>query len=59
MMAIFFVKYAVGVALALNASVKDLPPFIGCVSFVYGSLSGIFFAGALRMLRMLRGRIST
>ena len=52
MMAIFFTKYGVGVALARNPLLASIPLFIGCVSSVYGFLSGLFFAGVLILWRM-------
>lgn len=54
MMAIFFTKYGVAVALARNPGLSAVALFIGCVSLVYGFLSGLFFSGVLRMWRMAR-----
>ena len=54
MMAIFFTKYGVGVALARNPLLASILLFIGCVSSVYGFLSGLFFAGVLILSRMAK-----
>jgi hypothetical protein len=47
MMAIFFIKYAVGVTLARQVPVVNTLIFKGLVSFAYGFLSGLFLSRAL------------
>jgi len=44
MMAIFFIKYVVGVILARKLPVANEQIFIAAVGFSYGLISGIFFA---------------
>jgi hypothetical protein len=44
MLAIFFSKYAVGVALGRNPRLAQLPVFVISVSLLYGLLSGVLFA---------------
>jgi hypothetical protein len=44
MMAIFFIKYAVGVILARKLPIANEQIFIAVVSFCYGLISGIFLA---------------
>lgn len=51
MMAIFFIKYTVGVTLARQLPVVVMPGFIGIVSLCYGFLSGLFLARALVIWR--------
>lgn len=54
MMAIFFIKYAVGVILAWQLPVAIQPSFIGSISFCYGVFSGVFLAWALVIRRSAR-----
>ena len=51
MMAIFFIKYAVGVILARQLPIASKPVFIGFISLCYGFLSGVFFARAVVIWR--------
>ena len=51
MMLIFFTRYAVNVAMAMEPSLKATPPFVAGVSFTYGLMSGAFLARALRILQ--------
>jgi hypothetical protein len=50
MMAIFFTRYAVAVATAMQPALKAMPLFAAAVGFAYGLLSGSFLARALRIL---------
>jgi hypothetical protein len=54
MMAIFFMKYAVGVFLARRLSIVHAPVFIGAISLSYGLLSGLFLARARGIMRLAR-----
>jgi hypothetical protein len=54
MMAIFLVRYAVGVLFARRLSVTNSQMFASAVSLVYGLLSGVFLAGAVRTWRLSR-----
>lgn len=58
MMAIFFTKYAVGVILARKLPIASGLAFIGSISFIYGLLSGVFFARANAILRTARDAIN-
>jgi hypothetical protein len=49
MMTIFFTKYAVAVAMALDSSLHDTALFVGIAGAVYGFLSGMFTARALHI----------
>ncbi len=51
MMAIFFTRYAVAAALAMNASLRDAAPFVATASLLYGFFGGLFAARALRASR--------
>ncbi len=51
MMAIFVIKYAVGVILARQLSIANESVFIGSISLCYGFLSGLFLARALVIWR--------
>ena len=51
MMIIFFTRYAVAVAMAMNPALKTSPGFAAGMSFAYGLMSGAFLARALRTLR--------
>lgn len=50
-MAIFFTRYAVAVALAMNPSLPQLTPFTVVVSLTYGLPSGFFIGRALNIWR--------
>jgi hypothetical protein len=52
MMAIFFTKYAVAVALARRPELRAALGFAAAACAVYGVFSGLFFARALRILRV-------
>ncbi|MGA7984080.1 MAG: DUF6622 family protein, partial [Burkholderiales bacterium] len=54
MMAIFFTKYAVAVALARQPELRATTGFVAVVGVVYGMFSGLFYARALRILRAAR-----
>lgn len=51
MMGIYFSKYAIAVALFKDASLGGLPAFVSVASFIYGILSGTFFARSLQIYR--------
>lgn len=51
MMAIFFIKFGVGVVLARQLPVVDQPVFIGSIGFSFGFFSGLFLARALVVWR--------
>jgi hypothetical protein len=50
MMAIFFTRYVIAVATAMQPALKTVPTFIAAVGFAYGLISGSFLARALRVL---------
>jgi hypothetical protein len=50
MMAIFFTRYAIAVATAIQPALKTAPAFVGAVGLAYGLMSGSFLARALRIL---------
>lgn len=50
MMAIFFTRYAIAVATAMQPALKTTPIFAAAVGFAYGLMSGTFLARALRIL---------
>lgn len=50
MMAIFFTRYAVAVATAMQPPLRASPAFAAAVGLAYGLLSGAFLARALRIL---------
>lgn len=54
-LAVFLLKYAIGVQLAMEPTIATHPGFAYPVAAVYGLLSGIFAARTLRVLRLLRG----
>lgn len=54
MMCIFFTKYAVAVARALNPGASNSLVLIAVICTIYGICSGIFFARALRVARIAR-----
>ena len=52
MMAIFFTKYAVGISLAQNPGLLEIPGFVGIASATYGFWSGIFFGRMVSILNV-------
>jgi len=56
MLAIFFTKYTVAVLLSLHPTLLDHASFVAGVSLAYGVLSGIFFASALTLWRLMHPR---
>lgn len=50
MMAIFFARYAISVALAMQPALKSMPVFAVGAGAAYGLMSGSFLARALRIL---------
>ena len=50
MMAIFFTRYAIAVATAMQPALKAMPSFAAAVGFAYGLMSGTFLARAVRIL---------
>jgi hypothetical protein len=54
MMTIFFTRYAVAVMLAFNPALRSSALVAAAVAFVYGALSGLFPARALRVWRAAR-----
>jgi len=50
MMAIFFTRYAIAVATAMQPALNGLPAFAAAVGLAYGLFSGSFLARALRIL---------
>ena len=50
MMLIFFTRYAVSVALAMQPGLATTPSLPAAVGFAYGLMSGAFLARALRIL---------
>jgi len=54
MMGIFWLKFCVGMVVALQPSLADGRGFAGLVCLAYGALSGVFAARALRLLRATR-----
>jgi hypothetical protein len=50
MMAIFFARYAIAVAMAMQPALKSMPVFAAGVGAAYGLMSGSFLARALRIL---------
>jgi hypothetical protein len=54
MMAIFFLRYAIAVSIAMRPALTAAPAFIAAVGFAYGLISGSFLARALRTLAAAR-----
>lgn len=50
MMAIFFARYAIAVAMAMQPALKSMPVFAAAAGAAYGLMSGAFLARALRIL---------
>ena len=57
MMAIFFIKYLVGVLDALQPTIVSNPVFVIACSLIYGAFSGIFVARALSTIHW-KGTVS-
>ncbi len=53
-LAVFLMKYSIGVQLAMEPALAQQPGFASAVSALYGLLSGLFAARALRVLRLTR-----
>jgi Family of unknown function (DUF6622) len=58
MLTIFFAKYAVAVALALEPALIGTTGFVTGMCLLYGLLSGMFFASALTLWRLMRETVS-
>lgn len=54
-LAVFLLKYIIGVQLALEPSLAQHASFAFTVTALYGALSGLFAARTLRVLRSTRG----
>ncbi len=54
MMAIFFARYAIAVAMAMQPALKAMPVFSAAIGAAYGLMSGSFLARALRILGAAR-----
>jgi hypothetical protein len=59
MMAIFFARYAIAVAMAMQPELKSMPVFVAGAGAIYGLMSGSFLARALRILGAARAPRST
>lgn len=57
--AVFLMKYLVGVQLAMEPSLAHHTGFALAVTALYGALSGLFAARTLRLLRLMRPAAST
>lgn len=53
--ALFAVKYVVGVSLAMHPALASDPGFAGPCSFAYGGCSGLFLARGLALRRLAAG----
>ena len=53
-LAVFLMKYGIGVQLALEPTLARAPGFAFAVTALYGLLSGLFAARTLRVLRLAR-----
>ena len=53
-LAVFLMKYGIGVQLAMEPSLAHESGFAFAVTAVYGALSGLFAARTLRVLRLMR-----
>ncbi|GAA3983225.1 hypothetical protein GCM10022279_03370 [Comamonas faecalis] len=58
-LAVFLMKYGIGVQLAMEPSLAHDTGFAGTVTALYGLLSGYFAARALCVLRLARGAVPT
>ena len=56
MLVIFFTKYAVAVLRLIHPALLDHVSFVAGISLAYGVLSGIFFASALTLWRLMHPR---
>ena len=56
MMAIFFLRYAIAVSIAMRPALVVDPAFFTAVGFAYGLISGTFLARALRILAAAHSR---
>ena len=54
-LAVFLMKYAIGVQLAMQPALAHASGFAFVVTALYGLLSGLFAARTLRVLRSTRG----
>lgn len=54
MMGIFFTKYAVGIAMAMQPGLAQSTTFAWVISLLYGALSGVFLGRAVRLWRLVR-----
>jgi hypothetical protein len=50
MLTIFCTRFVVGVSTGLNSPIVGTVGFVGCVSVVLGSSSGLFLSRAMRIL---------
>ena len=57
MLALFLIKYGVGVTLAMNPAMALDTSFGACCGFAYGGFSGLFAARALRLRGLASSRI--
>ena len=55
-LAVFLMKYGIGVQLAMAPELAHQAGFAYTVSTLYGLLSGLFGARTLRLLRLVRGQ---
>ena len=58
MMAIFFIKYGVGVILARRLPIAFTQEFVGLISYCYGFFSGLFLARSLAVWRVAKRTVS-
>ena len=54
MMAVFFLKYTIGVIAARQLAIMQEPIFIVGISLIYGLISGIFFLRFLQLLLIIK-----
>jgi Family of unknown function (DUF6622) len=59
MLTVFFTNYAVAVALALHPALTGATPFVTGMCLIYGLLSGMFFANALTLWRLMQSSRSS
>lgn len=59
MVALFLIKYGVGVTLAMNHAMAADSAFGACCGLAYGSFSGLFAAQALGLRRLASARLAT
>ena len=53
-LAVFLMKYVIGVQLAMEPALAHNNSFAFVVTAIYGALSGLFAARTLRVLRLMR-----